>query len=106
MPLSSTILQIAFWMASAGKMLQAAKHLDVQHAPYAAGVLSFAKYMNGHVDAAEQMARQALTNGFSDPWTIHAMAHCLYAQGKALECATFLDQHRSVIQQTIQTRIY
>jgi hypothetical protein len=85
-------------MACSGKMLQAAENLPVATTPFAGGVLAFAQYMNGNVDVAEATARKAILKGFKDPWTIHAVAHCLYSRGKSLECATFLDEYRSHIQ--------
>ena len=108
---SERAVNIAFWMACSGNMLQAAHTLTsvVTKVPYAAGVLSFAMYMNhdnsssnssSSIQQAEQIARQAMAQGFQDPWTLHAVAHCLYAQGKSKECAIFLDQHRKVIQQS------
>lgn len=71
--------------------------MDIQKQPYAGGVLSFAKYMNGSVKEAEDIARRAMADGFCDPWTLHSIAHCLYSQGKSKECIEFLDQHRSAI---------
>lgn len=89
-------------MACSGKMLEAANPLEHVHhnTPYAGGVWSFAKYMNGDVTEAETVARQALARGFQDPWTIHAIAHCLYSQGKPAECIQFLNEYRPIIQQS------
>jgi hypothetical protein len=92
-------VNIAFWIACSGKMIDAAQDLDVKQA-YAGGVLSFAKYMNGHVEEAEQMARTAIADGFQDPWTLHSVAHCLYSQGQSKECTEFLNQYRSLIRQS------
>ena len=104
---SERAVNIAFWMACSGDMLQAAKQLTpmVHKVPYAAGVLSFAMYMNSSssssaIQEAEQVARRAIDEGFQDLWTLHAVAHCLYAQGKSKECAMFLDGHRKFIQQS------
>lgn len=80
-------------------MLEAAAHLDTKM-PFAGGVLSFALHMNGQAEAAEKLARESLEKGFQDPWTIHAVAHCLYARGQSLECVRFLDQYRSIVRQS------
>lgn len=85
-------------MACSGNMLRAAANMPATTTPFAGGILAFAEYMNGKVDAGEATARKAIGNGFDDSWTIHAVAHCLYAQGKSSECAAFLDGYRSHIQ--------
>jgi len=82
-------------------MLKAAKPLDVyrRSTPYAGGILSFAMHMNGDSKSAEEIARQAVTiDDFQDLWTIHAIAHCLYSQGRILECIQFIDSYRPIIQ--------
>lgn len=79
-------------------MLRAAENLPVSTVPFAGGILAFAQHMNGSVDVAEATARKAILDGFNDPWTIHAIAHCLYSQGEPLECSAFLEKYRSHLQ--------
>ncbi|KAK3247558.1 hypothetical protein CYMTET_42946 [Cymbomonas tetramitiformis] len=89
-------VNIAFWMACAGKMLAAGGLLCevVNSKPFAGGVLAFAQHMNGDSVSAEQTARRAIELGFKDPWTLHAVAHALYSLGRSAECAGWLRQHR------------
>ncbi|CAB9499585.1 Inherit from NOG: tetratricopeptide repeat domain 38 [Seminavis robusta] len=78
-------------------MLQLAQAVQelIENTPYAGGVLSFAMHMAGDSMAAEQVAQSAIRKGFDDPWTIHAVAHALSSQGRAHECALWLEQHRA-----------
>lgn len=90
-------VNVAFWMACAGKMLEAGCLLgrDVARAPFAGGVLAFAQHMAGNSELAEATAREAIAAGFRDPWTLHAVAHCLYSLGRSAECAEWLRAHRA-----------
>lgn len=54
--------------------------------------------MNGKHKQAEETARSAMVAGFQDPWTLHAVAHSLYSQGRLEECVQFLDDQREHIQ--------
>ena len=90
-------VNIAFWMACTGKMLDAASLLDphVEEQPFAGGILAFAQHMAGDSNLAEKTARQAIEKGFDDPWTLHAVAHSLYSLGRVEECAAWLQEHRA-----------
>eukprot|EP00928_Gymnodinium_smaydae_P079414 TRINITY_DN63350_c0_g1_i1.p1 TRINITY_DN63350_c0_g1~~TRINITY_DN63350_c0_g1_i1.p1 ORF type:complete len:393 (+),score=48.75 TRINITY_DN63350_c0_g1_i1:178-1356(+) len=87
---------LAFWMACAGKMLQAGRILEgvVESKPFAGGILAFAQHMEGDSELAESIAKKAIAKGFDDPWTLHAVAHALYSMGKSQECQIWLAQHR------------
>jgi len=90
-------VNIAFWMACAGKMLAASLPLDgvVETHPFAGGVLAFAQHMTGDSEKSLATARRAISKGFDDPWTLHAVAHSLYSLGRSQECALWLVKHRS-----------
>lgn len=79
-------------------MLAASTGLPVESTPFAGGVLAFAQHMNGQHAEAERTARSAIEAGFEDPWTLHAIAHALYSQGRMDECIKFLDDHRFHVQ--------
>ena len=86
-------------MACSEKMLNAGKDLPpVDTIPYAGGVQAFCQHMNGQHTKAETTARKAIAAGYQDPWTLHAIAHSLYSQGRQEECIQFLDDHRTHIQ--------
>ena len=89
---------IAFSMADAKKSLEAATKLGplIETQPYAGGILAFAQHNAEHPDA-EQTARKAISAGFADAWTLHAIAHCLYVDGKADECVQWLADGRDLI---------
>merc|ERR1719215_1713888 len=89
-------VNIAFWMACAGKMLAAGCLLGsvADTTPFAGGVLAFAQHMSGDSELAEKTARAAMEKGFDDPWTLHAVAHAMYSLGRSAECAEWLVQHR------------
>lgn len=93
-------VNIAFWLACTGKMVNAAGILEdaTESTPYAGGILAFAIHMAGASERAETVARNAIAKGFNDPWTIHAVAHSLYSLGRSDECAEWLRQHRSHVQ--------
>jgi hypothetical protein len=55
--------------------------------------------MAGDSTKAESMARTAINKGFDDPWTLHAVAHALYSLGRSQECAAWLIDHRSQVEQ-------
>lgn len=94
-------VNIAFWMACSGSMLEAAKVLEdfIETTPFAGGVLSFAYHMSGDSVLAESIARKAIGSGMDDPWTIHAVAHALTSQDRHEECADWLKLHRSKVDQ-------
>eukprot|EP00996_Jenningsia_fusiforme_P000899 NODE_1818_length_1394_cov_28.247584_g1645_i0.p1 GENE.NODE_1818_length_1394_cov_28.247584_g1645_i0~~NODE_1818_length_1394_cov_28.247584_g1645_i0.p1 ORF type:complete len:460 (-),score=84.48 NODE_1818_length_1394_cov_28.247584_g1645_i0:14-1333(-) len=89
-------VNIAFWMACTGRMLEAGELIasELDATPFAGGVLAFAVHMAGDSLRAEQIARGAMQKGFGDPWTVHAVAHALYSQGRSEECAIWLVDHR------------
>ena len=89
-------VNIAFWQACSGRMLEAGRHVSdmVETKPYAGGVLAFAQHMKGDSTLAEATARIAISKGFDDPWTLHAVAHSLYSMGRVKECVDFLEAGR------------
>ncbi|CAJ1958282.1 unnamed protein product [Cylindrotheca closterium] len=89
-------VNIAFWMACTGSMLEASKVLEanIQDTPFCGGILAFAHYMSGDSKQAESIARTAIASGMDDPWTIHAVAHALTSQGFHEQCANWLILHR------------
>ena len=89
-------VNIAFWQACSGRMLEAGKHISdlIETEPYAGGVLAFAQHMQGNSALAETTARTAISKGFDDPWTLHAVAHALYSMGRVRECVEFLERGR------------
>lgn len=93
-------VNIAFWMACSGSMLEAAKLLEdhIENTPFCGGVLSFAYHMSGDSIWAESIARTAIASGMDDPWTIHAVAHALTSQDSNEECADWLVLHRSKVE--------
>lgn len=93
-------VNVAFWMACTGKMLEAGERLAslTDTTPFAGGILSFAIHMSGDSTRAEKIARDAIQKGFDDPWTLHAVAHALYSLGRSKECAAWLTEHRRNVQ--------
>jgi len=81
-------VSVAFWMVEPAKMLAAAElMLDaVEQQPFAGGVVSFAQHMGTDSATAEATARRAIAKGFDDVWTLHAVAHCMYHEGRLAEC--------------------
>jgi hypothetical protein len=94
-------VNIAFWMACTEEMLHAGLLVEseIDTTPYAGGILAFCIHMAGDSTKAESIARTAINKGFDDPWTLHAVAHALYSLGRSQECAAWLIDHRSQVEQ-------
>lgn len=88
-------VNIAFWMACSDKMLSAGMVLAdvVETRPFAGGVLAFAQHMKHDSRTAENTAMRAIEKGFNDPWTVHAVAHCMYSLGRSQECVEWLRKY-------------
>ncbi|KAL3801660.1 hypothetical protein HJC23_013165 [Cyclotella cryptica] len=89
-------VNIAFWMGCVDKMESAIQPLcrSAETLPYAGGIVAFVQHMAGQSAHAEETARRAIAAGFDDPWTLHAVAHCLYSLGRISECAEWIRENR------------
>lgn len=90
-------VNIAFWMGCVDKMDSVVEPLrpHAQTLPYAGGIVAFVQHMAGRSADAEQTARSAIAAGLDDPWTLHAVAHCLYSLGRIAECADWMTEKRT-----------
>jgi len=91
-------VDVAFWGSDSAGMFNASEKLQnkVKTHPYAGGVRAFAQHVVGDHKGAETTANSALDAGFCDPWTIHAVAHVMYAEGRLKECLDWLDQYKDI----------
>lgn len=98
---SERAVNVAFWMACTGKMVEASQVLQdmTETTPFSGGIVAFAIHMSGDSRRAKDIAVKAIEKGFNDPWTIHAVAHSLYSLGSSEQCAEWLEKHRSHVQE-------
>ena len=55
--------------------------------------------MQGDHEGAESTGMDAINAGFCDVWTVHAVAHAMFFQGRPRECLQWLETHDEVIKE-------